>query len=156
MRPEKGQIYRHFKGNLYKIITIAIHSETGEELVVYEAMYGEHPVYARPLRMFGEMVDRTKYPDAPQQYRFELVKEEKQETEEIVIDPMVMEFLDADTFEERLNILHGLHAGITNEMITTMALSVDLEIKDGDVESRYEELKNCLLTLERYECNRLR
>lgn len=41
-------------------------------------------------------------------------------------------------------------------MINTMALSVDLEIKDGNLEDRYEELKNCLLTLERYECNRLR
>lgn len=80
----------------------------------------------------------------------------QQEAEEINIDPMVLEFLEADTFEERLNILHGLHARITDDMINTMALSVDLEIKDGDLEDRYEELKNCLLTLERYECNRLR
>ena len=41
-------------------------------------------------------------------------------------------------------------------MINTMAISVDLEIEDGEIEERYEELKNCLLTLERFECNRLR
>ena len=114
-------------------------------------------MYARPLLMFTEMVDRTKYPDIRQQYRFESVQENnQQEAEEINIDPMVLEFLEADTFEERLNILHELHARVTDDMINTMALSVDLEIKDGDLEDRYEELKNCLLTLERYECNRLR
>lgn len=157
MKPQAGQLYRHFKGNLYRVIAVAKHSETGEELVVYEAQYGDHQVYARPLPMFTEMVDRTKYPDAQQQYRFEQVwKADTREAEEVNIDPMVLEFLEADTFEERLNILHGLHARITDEMINTMALSVDLEIKDGDTESRYEELKNCLLTLERYECNRLR
>ena len=157
MRPEKGQLYRHFKGELYRVIAVAKHSETGEELVIYEAQYGDHQVYARPLLMFMEMVDRTKYPEAQQQYRFELVHEENSpEDEEVNLDPMVMEFLEADSFEDRLNILHGLHARITDDMINTMALSVDLEIKDGELEDRYEELKNCLLTLERYECNRLR
>ena len=138
MRPQAGQLYRHFKGNLYRVIAIAKHSETEEELVIYEAQYGDHQVYARPLLMFTEMVDRTKYPDTRQQYRFEPVQENNQQE------------------AERLNILHGLHARVTDDMINTMALSVDLEIKDGDLEDRYEELKNCLLTLERYECNRLR
>ena len=81
--------------------------------------------------------------------------EEKCE-EEFQLDPMVLEFLDAGSYEERLNILAGLHHRITDEMITTMALSVDLEIDDGDVEERYEELKNCLLTFEKYEGSRLR
>lgn len=67
-----------------------------------------------------------------------------------------MEFLDADTYEERLNILASMRHRITDDMINTMAISVDLEIEDGEIEERYEELKNCLLTLERFECNRLR
>ena len=72
------------------------------------------------------------------------------------LDPLVVEFLDADSYEQRLNILVALHSRITDEMINTLAVAVDLEIKDGDVEMRYEELKNCLLTFEKYECNRLR
>ena len=76
--------------------------------------------------------------------------------EELNIDPLVLEFLDADSYEERLNILAALHHRITDEMINTMAIAVDLEVEDGDTEERYEELKNCLLTLERFECNRLR
>ncbi len=76
--------------------------------------------------------------------------------EQIEIDPLVMEFLDADSYEQKLNILAALHNRITDEMINTMAIATDIEIKDGNVEERYEELKNCLLTFEKYECNRLR
>ena len=191
-KPMPQQIYRHFKGNLYRIVTLARHSETGEELVIYQALYGDYQVYARPLAMFMEKVDRTKYPDAGQEYRFELQQEliqmpsaqefhrepepqqepkqelkqePEQETvgipiekeqEELNIDPLVLEFLDADSYEERLNILAALHHRITDEMINTMAISVDLEIEEGDTEQRYEELKNCLLTFEKFECNRLR
>lgn len=76
--------------------------------------------------------------------------------EQMHIDPLVMEFLDANTYEQRLNILAALRHRITNEMINTMAVAVDLEIKDGSIEERYDEFKNCLLTFEKYECNRLR
>lgn len=178
--PLPGQIYRHFKGNLYRIVTMARHSETGEELVVYQALYGDYQVYARPLSMFMEKTDKDKYPDAVQEYHFELQKEligslehqgnmeespSKQpekpaETEcaeeELNIDPLVLEFLDAGSYEERLNILAALHHRITDDMITTMALAVDVEIEDGDTEERFEQLRTCLLTFEKYECNRLR
>lgn len=193
--PRPQEIYRHFKGNLYQIVTLAIHSETREELVIYQALYGDYKVYARPLSMFMEEVDRQKYPDVLQEYRFERIspameageqpKQEesgisapirkadipdlweeakgrpdsgipKQADEGFALDPQVMEFLDADTYEERLNILASMRYRVTDDMINTMAISVDLEIEDGEIEDRYEELKNCLLTLERFECNRLR
>lgn len=89
--------------------------------------------------------------------RDECFKEQAAEAEEqINIDPLVLEFLDAGSYEQRLNILDLLRNRITDEMINTMAVSVDLEIKDGAVEERYEELRNCLRTFEKYECNRLR
>lgn len=219
--PRPQEIYRHFKGNLYQIVAIAEHSETGEKLVIYQALYGDFKTYARPLSMFTSRVDNVKYPDVKQEFRFELqgpesarqkaesigqtaeragqmteragesavsgtegsgwtagnaaqqpeekpqedVSEkgntpeetpEEAKEEELTLDPMVIEFLDADSYEQRLNILAGLHHRITNEMITTMAIACDIEINDGDMEERYESLKNCLLTLEKYECNRLR
>lgn len=203
--PKPHEIYKHFKGNLYQITAIAEHTETGETLVVYQAMYGDFKIYARPLAMFMSPVDREKYPDAEQEFRFELqgpeearqkterkaalcgevistaesqtsatadspreaesrsaseqepvCEEEAELSEELDLDPLVLEFLDSDSYEQRLNILAGLHHRITDDMITTMAIACDVEINEGDTEERYEALKTCLLTLERYECNRLR
>lgn len=191
--PRPQELYRHFKGNLYQIRCLARHSETREPMVVYQAMYGTFEIFVRPLSMFMEEVDREKYPDVRQRYRFELLQDmededaagfavysgEKEtavsrksaasvngpveisaetspEEEQLNIDPLVLEFLDADSYEKRLVILDSLHNRITDDMINTMAVAADLEIKEGDLEDRYLELRDCLRTFEKFECNRLR
>ena len=79
-----------------------------------------------------------------------------QKPEEFQLDAGLLAFLEADSYEKKLEILSNLHATITDSMIDTMAVSLDIEVKDGDLEQRYQEILNCLLTMERFECNRLR
>lgn len=192
--PKPQEMYRHFKGNIYQIRCLAKHSETGETMVVYQAMYDTFQIYVRPLDMFMEEVDRDRYPEAKQKYRFELLQDmelssaaqtetfEQEEAEapapaeevpvpavrpavssrtveseeQMHIDPLVMEFLDAGTFEQKLNILAALRHRITDSMINTLAAASDLEIKGGNVEERYDELRSCLQMFAKFECNRLR
>lgn len=68
-----GRKYRHFKSPdmIYEVLMIAINTETNEEMVVYNSLYGEFKTWVRPLNMFLEKVDKNKYPNVKQEYRFE-------------------------------------------------------------------------------------
>ncbi len=77
-----GDIVQHFKREyasdvsseyIYKILAFATHSETGERLVVYQGLYPPYKICARPYEMFISEVDRKKYPDVKQKYRFEKI-----------------------------------------------------------------------------------
>lgn len=73
-QPASGEFYRHFKGNLYQIKMLAKDSETQALTVVYQGMYPPFEYWVRGLQEFMEPVDRDKYPDCSQKYRFEKVE----------------------------------------------------------------------------------
>lgn len=210
--PKPGELYRHFKNKLYQIITVAQHSETGEKLVIYQALYGDFKTYARPLDMFVSKVDHEKYPDVCQVYRFEKVDpEQKAEPEQKAgseqkagfeqkagsvqkvepeqkavtqqkdgcgntdsyagsqeisqenndnaeqINPGLLEFLDAETFEEKYNVLVSMRDNIDDKLIDDIAVVMDVVIPEGKLMDRYDDLKNTIRTRQRYEfSNRLR
>ena len=192
--PQAGEIYQHFKGKLYRIVTLATHTETGEQLVIYQALYGEFQVFARPLSMFLEKVDAKKYPDAAGKDRFmripmaeaaavpqpvpapsenpveprpaamssenpvepRAVAASSESPVEPQPDPGLLAFLDADSYEEKLEVFASLEGKVDLHMLNAIAASLDLELSEGSLEEQYDTLKSCLMTLERYECNRLR
>ena len=274
-RPVPQELYRHFKGGKYQVITIAKEADTGEEKVVYQALYGDYTVYCRPLEEFVSEVDRQKYPNADQRMRFELFapyddkaketmdkpllrkgnaleseptpntvevkksavdilrsvdaaaekkvdsvvrpqtvkadenivrpepkkEEEKtvrpepnkdeekavrpepekdeektaesseddnrinsnymnrtieEEAEDFGMNPLVVRFLDAGSSAERIEVLNLIRPVVTNEMIDVMAMSIDTEIPGDDPDVRCAELRECLLTKQRFEVTRLR
>ena len=67
---QANKLYKHFKGGLYETINIAKHTETGEMLVIYREV-SKDTIYARPYDMFNSKVDKEKYPEVEQEYRFE-------------------------------------------------------------------------------------
>jgi hypothetical protein len=72
------------------------------------------------------------------------------------LDPQLLEFLEAKNHEERLLILSKLQMRIDNRMIDTMAAALDLDIAEGEVDKRCDELRHCLLTMQRFEGSRER
>lgn len=195
----QGQFYRHFKDRLYQIVAVAEHSETGECMIVYQALYGDYRVYVRPYEMFVSEVDREKYPEVTQKYRFELVeptekeqtvraesglqksdseqaaskqnKAEKPETEPAAeasptagktpsedggVHPLLLEFLDAETLEEKLHIMIFGRNQMDDNLLNNIAISLDLVVDEKSTQEKYDEILNCLSMMERFECNRLR
>lgn len=116
--PKELQVYKHFKGSLYQIVTIAIHTETTDKLVIYRSLSHPERVFARPLEMFLSEVNHKKYPDVTAKYRFTLLDE---------IDTKI----DEDKTESLENEADEVESDITE---TEIAECVEENIEDTAVE----------------------
>ncbi len=236
--PKPLERYQHFRGGRYQVLTLAEKEDTGEQLVIYQALYGDNKIYARSLASFVEELSPAQYPDAVQRFRFQKIEEDRsgeasgqdlasrdgagsdaqdltsqdgtgsdaqdlasqdgagcdaqdlasqdgagshvqertQEASESLredaapdelrktvsddaepsLDPMLERFLDARTTQDRLTVLDEMRGRVTDAMIDTMALASDVEVKPGPLQLRYEDLHDCLLTIQRYELERSR
>lgn len=190
-KPKNGEVYKHFKGNYYRVITIAHHSETNEELVIYQALYGENKICARPLDMFMSPVDHEKYPEVKQADRFELLEmpgdisslsdremslisdamqaataaaqdTEAQKTEpefhmhtpDQQIHPIVLEYLEAETYDAKLKVIDAHHSELNEHMLITMAVAIDCDLKGATLYEQIDELRYCLMTKKHFEVDR--
>ena len=208
-----GGFYRHFKNKLYQVKANTYHSETKEKMVVYQALYGDYSLYVRPYDMFMSEVDKKKYPDIYQRYRFEQVypdgsdmphvkaqerddcniaitqsvKENNEDINSIYdngnkaqnvmeqdnsiehdnihknndiqdehVNPLLMEFLDAEDYQQKLNTLTGMRSKLDDKLIDAMAASMEIEVPEGPIDKRYASLRSCILTHAKFECVRLR
>ena len=152
-KPKAGEVYRHFKGKEYLVLHLAQHTETGEEMVVYEALYDDHSIFVRPLSMFLSQVDHNKYPDAKQRYRFEL---QKSEDAEDTMQKLIFDFLDQEKNEEKMEFLQAHRNHLSDRFLSVVAESLDFVENETDIDQRYLSIMNYLNTLIKYESGRLR
>lgn len=150
-RPKPGECYRHFKGNRYQVMAIARQTETDEELVIYRSVDGgeESPVYARPLAMFMSRTDKEKFPDAVQEYRFEL------EEDTAVCDEneqnLILQFLEHTSSHKKVEFLQGHKQEMTDHFLAAAAQSLDLAENQTTLELRYQDILHALKARMKYE-----
>lgn len=167
--PKPLQVYKHFKGNIYQVVDIAVHTETGEKLVIYRPLYKEGKTFARPISMFLSEVDHKKYPEVTQKYRFEEFIEDDaangtcdkesadfEFSKKVALNPYLEAFLDASSYEEKLDKFYDMRGKVDKDVLSYVAMSLDIELSKDTAEEQYKEILFCLKTMEKYECNRLR
>lgn len=232
--PGPGDIYRHFKDRLYQIITVAVHSETKEAMVVYQALYGDFKIYVRPLKSFIAELAPNEYPQAKQRHRFELVRTAVTDTDENTVlqndaqplteeklvvteatktspaaedtgaasaatevksketsgaaeadfieayaaevinsgekvnnkqpeehklsaegvNHILIQFLEADSYYDKLDIVSSNRKHLTDRLINDMAVAIDCTVEDGPLDERMEGLISCLQAMCRFEQKR--
>ncbi|NLY47994.1 MAG: DUF1653 domain-containing protein [Clostridiales bacterium] len=184
--PRAGEIFYVTKDKPYQVITLGIHKETCERMVIYQALFGDYGTFVLPLSKFMEEIyaasDGTKVPrngvkepcgtpeippadeksdcrtgDITDKMTVEkdedslnAEKPPKPETDD-KISEILLKFLDADSYTEKLEILTTNIKKIDNRLINDMAASLDCIVEDGPIDKRQQELIYCLKQLSRFE-----
>lgn len=246
--PKTGELYKDGAGRIYQVIVTAAYAETGEQIVVYQAMYGDFAMYARPLRQFHEVngqgrlfermqrengladaekisaqtqaaaaqdekasaglqapkqdqtlrqrtlsavkkesAPRTQSPaESKRAFRqmaaetskegasyyekrrrqmeereqrremFRKTQRHESATEELRANPCLMKFLEADTYEEKYHVLNEIQNDMTDRLIDDIAVVLDVVIPEGAMNDRFHQLRNIILTRQKYEATRFR
>ena len=167
---KSGEVYKHFKGKRYEVVTLAKDSEDGGLMVVYKALYPPYETFVRPYLSFVEELNPMVYPAATQKHRFEKeVIEEYVKPEEpsatvpdlsatipIQIDPGLAKFLSGETYDAQMEALREMKDHISEEMFAIMFLSLDLPMTPGNEQEHYDALMKRLETMHEFDGKRFR
>lgn len=159
--PKPGEIFNRVKGEPFQIITVAVHTETSERMVVYQALYGDFKTYIKPLDIFMSEIDRNQSPEAGKQYNFAVSENTSSIVEtafvpEEGVNSILMEFLDAASYSKKLDILTSNMKHMNDRLINDMAVALDCSIDEGPLDQRIKSLMICLQAMRRFEDRRLR
>jgi len=162
--PRPGDIFYPAKDKPYQVITIGIHKETCETMVIYQALFGDFRTYVLPLSKFmNEMQENTQESDIKPNETDTIFsindknhKGEKAAKEEDKVNHILLSFLDADSYAKKLEIIASYIKSIDDRLINSMAASIDCTIEDGPIDKRLQELIYCLKQMSRFEDRRLR
>lgn len=152
------------EGKTYQILCVAEHFDTEEKMVVYQALYGTFEFLIRPLGIFMRKMERAQKTDfdtkKPRKEQ-EISRPDKpipaySQTREEQADPALLEFLDADTLEEKYQVIKNLQHSITDRLIDDFAVTLDLVIPDGRLDDRYQQLLSSVRTMQKFETTRFR
>lgn len=183
--PQPGERYYYGKDKLYQIICMAAHTDTMEQMVVYQALFGAFSIYTCPLSAFKGFVRQSTIPNhsipmkevketpvsnngrysedvrniPPENNHTEQQNRSSEKGKQNTLgdkESLVIEFLDANTYKRKLEILRGMKKYLDNKIINDLAVSLDVVVEEGDLDSRFHSLERCLLTLVKFECDRFR
>lgn len=168
--PVPGERYRHFKGGLYQIVALAKHSETMEDLVVYQALYGDYLCYARPLSMFMGVND-----DGEPRFTLEncITHAESACMSERVgqnassnkpdgsneptdSNELLFKILDCNKSGDKLDLMRRYRKDMDKRTLENIAISLDVVTDSENFDEIFEQIAQYLETRARFETDRLR
>ena len=100
--------------------------------------------------------DTKKHLEQPEVSVYSTAQSSEEESNTNGVDPRLLLFLDARTYEEKLNVLSSLRNNLDDKLINVIALSLDVEVPEGNIDARYMSLRRCILAHAKYEGTRLR
>lgn len=157
------ELFKDSDGRDCQLILEAVSDETGEKLLVYQRLQNPGVFHVGKAELNSDLeIDETEADEfdasVPEDFQPEEAgdaSEEaavpEQETEQEQMDPDIARFLDAETMEEKMEVLLSMREHITNDEIDTLAMSLGISIDEGNVEDRFDELRECLNLIARYE-----
>ncbi len=145
-----GEYYRYFQGGQYQVIAIARDADTEKKVVVYQDLDEADMIWVRPYEEFAGEIDGKKYPGEEKTWLFEKIEEP------LAMNPLLLRFLDADSYRDKLELFQAWEAYADDQLLESIAVSLDLTLGQGSTKEKYRTILNCLKTMEHFETDRFR